>query len=129
MRLLLSQILLFVYLLYFTAATFPVLNYYLWQQLNSLCRQSTESDRYQPAENLGDYSYLNAIKKRAGTPADTDKNMPVKFQSENSNLIFIFNTNKIAFPVPDLNKLKFYFSIHPFIHMYAEVLIPPPKLV
>jgi hypothetical protein len=129
MRLLLSQILLFVYLLYFTAATFPVLNYYLYQQLDSLRQQSAQTDTYQPTENQGDFNYLNAIKKRAAIPADTDKNMPVKFQSENNNLIFIVSTNKIAFPVPNLNKLKYYYSFHPFIDMYAEVLIPPPKSV
>lgn len=129
MRLLHSQILLFVYLLYFTATTFPALNYYLYQQLRSSRQETTQTDNYKPIENLGDYSYLHAIKKRAATPADTDKNMPVKVQSESSNLVFVFNTNKIAFPVPNLNKLKYYFTFHRFINRYAEVLIPPPKSV
>lgn len=128
MRRLLTYIMFFIYVLYLTASSFPLMGYYMYQKLLNSNQPNAETV-FCSNKTDSDLDYLEAIKKRAGFETGQDKNLPQKTNVETVHPVGIITEqeNKTLLLDHSLAQFQHYHDI--YFENFPEVSVPPPKSV
>ena len=126
MRQTLTYTLLFVYLSYLLMSAFPVITYCMYRNVASIY-MSDEDSGSDETLCAGDFSYLKAIKERAGLKDEPEKNAPPTAGYENVQITCIVNDMLKTCPQVWQKNSKSFFYLNQYIENFPEVAVPPPK--
>lgn len=128
MRRLLTYIMIFIYVLYLTASSIPLVGYYMYQKLVRTSQSNAEL-AFCCNKTDSDLDYLEAIKKRAGLESGQDKNLPQKTNVETVHPFGILTEqeNKSLFLNHSVAQFQHYHDT--YFGNFPEVSVPPPKKV
>lgn len=126
MRILTSNILFAIYLVYLVASSFPALTYWVYQDISAF-GQTTESSLNSRVTDISDLNYLKAIKDRAGMNDQAEKRIPEKVSNENLSITCIISERINLNTKFIFSKAKHFSYLNLYIDNFPEVAVPPPR--